>query len=108
VALGQLGDVDQALDAVLDADEGAEGDQLGDLAGNNLADGVGAGEGLPRVLLGRLERQGDALTIEVDVQDLDRDLVADLDDLGGVVDVLPGQSTKAPKLTMEETTPERT
>ena len=57
MTLRQLGDVDQALDAVLDADERAEGDQLGDLAGHNLADGVGAGECLPRVLLGRLERQ---------------------------------------------------
>ena len=91
VTLRQLGDVDQALDAVLDTHEGAEGDELGDLTGNDLADGVGPGEGLPRVLLGRLERQGDALAVEVDVQDLDRDLVTDLDDLGGVVDVLPGQ-----------------
>ena len=91
VTLRQLGDVDQALDAVLNTHEGAEGNELGDLAGNDLADGVGPGEGLPRVLLGRLERQGDALAVEVDVQDLDRDLVADLDDLGGVVDVLPGQ-----------------
>ena len=43
VALSQLGDVDEALDAVLDADEGAEGNQLGDLAGDDLADGVACG-----------------------------------------------------------------
>ena len=61
-----------------------KGNQLGDLAGDDLADGMRAGECLPRVLLGRLERQGDALAVEVDVQDLDRDLIADLDDLGGV------------------------
>ena len=91
MTLRQLGDVDQALNAVLDTNEGTEGNQLGDLAGNDLADGVGPSEGLPRVLLGRLERQGHALAVEVDVQDLNRDLVADLDDLGGVVDVLPGQ-----------------
>src|SRR5690606_4376112 len=91
VALGQLGDVHEALDAVLDADERTEGNQLGDLAGHDLADGVGAGEELPGVLLGRLQRQGDALAVHVDVQDLDLDLGADLDDLGGVVDVLPGQ-----------------
>ena len=68
VALGQLGDVHQALDAVLDAHERAEGDELGDLAGHDLADGVGAGEGLPGVLLGLLERQGDALAVEVDLR----------------------------------------
>ena len=83
--------MDEALDAVLDADERAEGDQLGDLAGHNLADGVGAGECLPRIFLGGLERQGDALAIHVDVENLDGDFLANLDDLGRVVDVLPGQ-----------------
>ena len=46
---------------------------------------------LPRVLLRRLQRQGDTLAVEVDVENLDGDLLADLDDLGRVVDVLPGQ-----------------
>ena len=61
------------------------------LPGHDLADRVGPGEVLPRVLLGRLERQGDTLAVHVDVEHLDGDLVADLDDLGRVVDVLPGQ-----------------
>src|SRR3712207_5231014 len=91
VALGQLGDVHQALDALVDAHERTEGDQLGDLAGDDLPDLVRAGELTPRVLLRRLQRQGDPLTVEVDVEDLDGDLLAHLDDLGGVVDVLPGQ-----------------
>ena len=91
MALGQLGDVDQALDALVDADERTERHQLGDLAGDDLADLVRAGELLPRVLLRRLERQRDALAVHVDVEHLDGDLVADLDDLGRVVDVLPGQ-----------------
>ena len=60
-------------------------------ARHDLADLVGAGELLPRVLLGRLQRQRDALAVHVDVEDLDGDLLADLDDLGRVVDVLPGQ-----------------
>ena len=67
------------------------GNQLGDLARDDLADGVGAGEELPRVFLSRLQRQGDALAVHVHVEDLDGDLLADLDDLGRVVDVLPGQ-----------------
>ena len=89
--LSQIGDVDQALNAVLNADEGAEGDELGDLTGHHLTNGVGAGEGLPRVLLGGLQRQGDAFTVEVNIQDLNGDFLAHFDDLGGVVDVLPGQ-----------------
>src|SRR5206468_1819368 len=39
----------------------------------------------------RLQRQRDPLAVHVDVEHLDRDLLADLDDLAGVVDVLPGQ-----------------
>ena len=46
---------------------------------------------LPGVLLGGLERQGDALAVHVDVENLDGDLLAHLHDLGRVVDVLPGQ-----------------
>ena len=91
VALGQLGDVHQALDALLDAHERAERDELGDLARCDLTDRVGAGEDLPRVLLRRLQRQRDALAVEVDLEDLDGDLLAHLDDLGGVLDVLPAE-----------------
>src|ERR1035437_2860815 len=91
VALGQLGDVDQALDAIVYTDEGTERNQLGDLARDDLTDRVGACEVLPRVFLGRLQGQRDALAVHVDVEHLDGDLLADLDDLGRVVDVLPGQ-----------------
>src|SRR5690606_24876158 len=91
VADRQLGDVHETLDAVLDADERTERHELRHLAGHDLADGVRAGEGLPRVLLRRLQRQGDTLAVEVDVEHLDRDLLADFDDLVRVVDVLPGQ-----------------
>ena len=91
MALGQLGHVDQTLNAVLDADESAERNELGDLARNNLTNLVQTGERLPRILLGRLERQRDALTIHVDVQHLDSDRLTNLDDLARVVDMLPGQ-----------------
>jgi hypothetical protein len=67
------------------------GTSLVTLPGHDLTDRVGPGEVLPRVFLGRLQRQGDALAVHVDVEDLDGDLVADLDDLARVVDVLPGQ-----------------
>ena len=86
-----LGDVHQALDAVADLHERAERHELGDPAVDELADAVGRGELLPRVLLGGLERQADALAVEVDVEHLHRDLVADLHDRAGMVDVLPRQ-----------------
>src|SRR6266702_2959771 len=91
VPVGQLGDVDQALDALLDPDERAERDKLGDPPWHDLTDLVGPGELLPRVFLGGLQRQRDALAVHVHVQHLDGDLLADLDDLAGMVDVLPGQ-----------------
>src|SRR5699024_7461911 len=91
VTLGQLGDVHQALDTLLDANERAERDELGDLAGHDLTDLVRTREVLPRVFLRRLERQRHPLAIEVDVEYLDGDLVADLHDLARMVDVLPRQ-----------------
>ncbi len=50
-----------------------------------------AGEVAPRVFLSGLERQRDPLTVHVDVENLDGDLVAHLNNLGRVIDVLPGQ-----------------
>ncbi len=91
MALGQLGDVDQTLDALVDAHERTERNELRDLTGDDLPDLVRTGELLPRVFLRRLERQRDALAVHVDVEDLDGDFLTDLDDLGRVVDVLPGE-----------------
>src|SRR5690606_16046385 len=91
VLAGELRDVHKALDAVRDAHEGAERDDLGDLARGDLADRVRTREDLPRVLLRGLQRQRDALAVQVDLEDLDGDLLADLDDLGRVLDVLPRQ-----------------
>src|SRR6185437_2431395 len=91
VPLGEFGDVHQALDALFDAHERTEGNELGDLAGYDLADRVRTRESLPRVFLSRLQRKRDALAVHVDVEHLDGDLVADLDDLARVIDVLPRQ-----------------
>ena len=55
VAVGQLGDMHEAFDAVFDGDEDTELNDLGDLALDNLARNVGAGEALPRIFLGGLE-----------------------------------------------------
>src|SRR4051812_15481772 len=91
VVVGELGDVDEALDAVEDLDERAKRDDLRDGALELVADVVGVDDPLPRVLLGLLETEGDPLAVAVDVEHLDLDRVADREDLGRVVDVRPGQ-----------------
>src|SRR5690606_5655484 len=84
-----VGQVDQAVDSTLQADEHAEvGDRL-DLAGDLVALLVDRGEGLPRVAGDLLDAQRDAAALLVHVQDHDLDLVANLDHLGRV-DVLVG------------------
>ena len=81
MTLSELGDVNQTFDSVFNTHECAEGNELGDLAGHDLADGVGACEGLPRIFLGGLERERHALAVHVDVQDLDGDFLTNLDNL---------------------------
>jgi hypothetical protein len=89
---GDLGDVDQALDAVFDLGEGAEVGELGDLGVGDGARGVALGERLPRVGGQLLDAEAEALVLDVDVEDDGLDLVALLVDLGGVADLLgPGE-----------------
>src|SRR5690606_15267849 len=81
--------VDQAVDAAVQADEDAEvGDRL-DLAVDLVALLVDGREGLPRVGRDLLDAQRDAATLLVHVQHHDLELVADLHHLGRV-DVLVG------------------
>jgi hypothetical protein len=89
VVRGHLRDVHESLDTFADLDECAELHELGDPAVDELLDLVALGKLLPRVLLGGLERQADALTAEVDVEDLHLDRIADGDHGTGMVDVLP-------------------
>ena len=81
VTLSKLGDVHQAFDALFDANECTERDQLGDLTGHNLTDLVRTSELLPRIFLRGLEGQRYALAIHVDVKNLDGDLGANFDNL---------------------------
>jgi len=57
VVRSELGDVHEALDAVQDLDEGAEGHNLRDGALELVADVVGVDDALPRILLGLLETE---------------------------------------------------
>ncbi len=91
MVLGQLGDVDEAFDPFFDLDEGAERHQLGDPAVHDLVDLAVLEHLLPRVLLGLLETQGDALPVAVDIEHPDLDLLADGEHLGRMVHMAPGQ-----------------
>src|SRR5256886_3060869 len=79
-----LGDVDQAFDARLELDERAVVGDRHDLALHPRAHGVLRRHVLPRVGLQLLETEADALSLPVDVEDFDFDLLADLHHLGGM------------------------
>ena len=122
VVLGELGDVDEALDAIQDFDKGAERDHLGHRPLELVTDVVGVDHPLPWVLLGLLEPGAeDPLTVTIDVQDLDRDLVADPRRISDgwltcdqessemwIRPSMPSRSTNAPKSTMLEIVPSTT
>ena len=87
--VGQLADVDQALEAVAHANEGAEVHELGDRAVDDVADLEVGHRGVPRIRLQLADRQADPAALVVDVDDLGLDLVADLVAGLGVVDLVP-------------------
>src|SRR5262249_14166391 len=83
-----VADVQEAVDALLDLDEGAV---VGEVAHHPLDDGVrrvALGHLVPGVGLDLLDAQGDLLLLLVDVQDLHLDLVAGGHQLRRVVDAL--------------------
>ena len=89
--VGQLADVDQALEPVADAHERAEVDELRDGAVDDVADLEVGHRGVPRVRLQATDRQADPAALVVDVDDLGLDLLADLVAGLGVVDLVPGE-----------------
>src|SRR5438067_678793 len=88
---GEVGDVEEAVDAFFDLDEGAVVGDVADLAGDERSGRVFFGDALPGVFLDLLHAEGDLLLLFVDLQDFDLDLLALGDDLGGMIDALgPG------------------
>ena len=85
---GEIGDVNQPVDTVLDLDEGAELGEVADLAAEPGAEGVLLYELSPRVGLDLLQAQADAVGLLVDPQHLALDRLADLEDLRGMLDLL--------------------
>src|SRR5206468_9873571 len=86
-----VADMQQAIDAFLDLDEGTIVGEVAYGAGNDRSWGIAFGHFVPGVGLDLLHAQGDFLLFLVDVEDLDLDLVADGDQLAGMVDAFgPG------------------
>ena len=79
-------DVQQAVDALFNLDEGTVVGEIPNGAIDDGADGVPRGDHIPRVGLGLLHAQRDFLLLLVDGQHHHVDLVANLDQLGGVID----------------------
>src|SRR6185312_15672654 len=81
VVLRELGDVHQPFDPRHDLDEGAESDDLRDLALDLVALVVGLEHLLPRVALRLLQTERDPLALAVDVEHLDFHVLTDLEHL---------------------------
>ena len=91
-AVDELRDVDEAFDGPLQADEGAEGGELGHLAGNDLAFPVVGNDFFPTLGLGAADAKGDLLAFVVDLEDEDGDLIAHGEHLvRGFGGALPGE-----------------
>ena len=75
---------------VLELDEGAVVGDVGDAALDLGAERVFGGDALPRILVELLHAERDALRLGVDADDLHLHGLADRQDVGGMVDALPG------------------
>src|ERR1700735_2479201 len=76
-----FGDVDEALDAGLELDEGAVVGDVGDAALEAGADRILGLDALPRIVEQLLHAERDAVGLVVDLDDLDFDLLADVENL---------------------------
>src|SRR5262249_29973431 len=83
-----VADVQEAVDPLLNLDKSAVVGQVADDPGDLCARRVALGDLVPGVGLHLLDAQRDFLLFLVDVQDLHLDLVADRDQLAGVIDAL--------------------
>ena len=83
--------MDQAVHARNDLSERAERHELEDLDLSGIAHAVLGLEDIPRIVLLALVAEGDLLVLLIQTDDEHLDLVADIDDLGRVLDAAPGQ-----------------
>ena len=82
-----VGDVNQSVDAVFHFDERAEVGEVADFARNDGADRIALGDGVPRILFERFERERNAPVLHVDVGDDGIDFGAHGKELGRIADL---------------------
>ena len=87
--LSHLGDVDKALNAVAKVNKCTEGNKLGDSALDNSVNWILGNKYAPWILRSLLKTKGDALTVKVNVENLNLNLLANLNNLRWVVNVVP-------------------
>src|SRR5262245_11734742 len=85
---GDVGDVDQAVDAVFYLDKRAEVGQVADAAFDPGSDAIAIRERLPRVRLDLLDAEADAPVVRIDFEHLRLDLLTDRKELRWVFDAL--------------------
>ena len=81
--------MDQAVGAGQHFRKSAEGHQLDDLDLRDIADGVGLREHLPGVQVRVAVAEGDLVVLLIEVDDVNVDLVADVQDIRRLVDAVP-------------------
>ena len=81
--------MNQAFDAVLDLDEAAVVGNIRNLAEQACLRRITTREILPRIVAELLHAERHALPFTVELQDLDVDFVADINDFGRMLDALP-------------------
>ena len=86
---GHLGDVDEAFDALFELDKGAVVGDGEDAALDLSPDGIALGGVEPGIRRELLEAERDALLVLVELEDLDLDLIADVDEVAGVGEAAP-------------------
>ena len=88
-AVGDLGDVDQAVHTGQHLGKRAEGHELDDGDLRHIADLEGGRELDPGVVVGILVAEGDLVVLRVEADDVDIDLVADGQHVGRLLDAAP-------------------
>ena len=89
--VGDLGNMDQTIDAGNDVGESAECGQTDNLSLNNGADRIISLEDDPRIVLGLLVAQRNLFGLGIDVLNVNFNGIADIDDLARMLDAQPGE-----------------
>ena len=81
-----VGDMDETIDAIFDADEETEIGDIADFALDDGANGIFFFEDFPGIRLGLFHAEADLLGFGVEAEDDDVDDITDIDDTAGVFD----------------------